>query len=107
MSGHGWQARVGERTQRVLNPLQASQDPALAYRFETVSRDIIGDMVELRAPVLIHGQPTTTRRPAPLFDQHTDEVLTEVAGYDAPRIAGLRERRVVGGELPEPRRPKR
>ena len=105
--GEGWQARVGERTQRVLNPLQASQDPALAYRFETVSRDIIGDMVELRAPVLIHGQPTTTRRPAPLFDQHTDEVLTEVAGYDAPRIAGLRERRVVGGELPEPRRPKR
>ena len=28
--------------------------------------------------------------PAPTVGQHTDEVLTEVLGYDADRIAALR-----------------
>ncbi|MFN0027850.1 MAG: CoA transferase [Acidimicrobiales bacterium] len=105
-AGSGWVAQVGDRHQPVRNPLQAATEPSLAYRFETVSRDIIGDVVELRAPVVVDGQPTTTRRPAPLFDQHTDEILAEVAGYDAERIASLREANVAGGVLPEPRRPR-
>ncbi len=102
----GWVAQVGDRRQPVRNPLQAAAEPGLAFRFETVSRDIIGDVVELRAPVLVDGQPTVTRRPAPLFDQHTDEILAQVAGYDAERIAGLRLAKVAGGILPEPRRPR-
>ena len=35
-----------------------------------------------------------------MFDEHTDEVLAEVAGYDAAQIAALREADVVGGVLP-------
>jgi len=101
--GGGWEARVGDRSRPVLDALGASRDPALAYRFETVARDIIGDVTELRTPVVIDGSPTTTRLPAPLFDQHSDDVLREVAGYDAARIAELREAKVVGGQLPVPK----
>ncbi len=102
-AGGGWEARVGGRTRPVLDALGASRDPALAYRFETVDRDVIGRVTELRTPVLIDGRPTTTRRPAPLFDQHSDEVLAEVAGYDVARIAELREHKTVGGQLPVPK----
>ncbi len=48
----------------------------------------------------VDGSPVTTTRPAPIFDEHTDAVLAEVAGYDAARIAALREAGVVGGVLP-------
>lgn len=99
--GSGWEARVAGRTRRVADALGASRDPELAYRFETVARDIIGDVEELRTAVLIDGAPTTTRLPAPLFDQHTDEILSGLAGYDDAHIAGLRERAVVGGQLPD------
>jgi benzylsuccinate CoA-transferase BbsF subunit len=34
---------------------------------------------------------TKVRAPAPLIGQHTDEVLTQVLGYSAEEVAGLRE----------------
>ena len=99
----GWEARVGDRSHRVVDVLGAQADPGLSYRFETVDRDVIGRVSELRTPVVIDGRPTTTRLPAPLFDQHSDAVLREVAGYDDARIAALRETKTVGGQLPVPK----
>ncbi len=99
----GWEARVQGRTRPVLDVLAASVDPSLAYRFETVDRDTIGKVTELRAPVIVDSKPTVTRRPAPHFDQHSDEVLAEVAGYDAAHIAELRDNKTVGGQLPVPK----
>jgi crotonobetainyl-CoA:carnitine CoA-transferase CaiB-like acyl-CoA transferase len=40
--------------------------------------------------------------PAPLFDQHTDEVFSEIGGLSAERIAELRTSGAIGGELPAP-----
>jgi crotonobetainyl-CoA:carnitine CoA-transferase CaiB-like acyl-CoA transferase len=62
----------------------------------------VGAVTELRAPIVVDGRPTTTRRPAPTYDQHTDEVLAEVAGYGPERLAALREAAVTGGLLPDP-----
>jgi crotonobetainyl-CoA:carnitine CoA-transferase CaiB-like acyl-CoA transferase len=36
------------------------------------------------------GEPTSVPAPAPTVGEHTDEVLTDVLGYDAERIAELR-----------------
>jgi crotonobetainyl-CoA:carnitine CoA-transferase CaiB-like acyl-CoA transferase len=102
-AGGGWEARVGDRSRPVVDVLGALADPGLAYRFETVDRDVLGRATELRAPVVVDGRPTTTRLPAPLFDQHSDAVLREVAGYDDARIAALREAKTVGGQLPVPK----
>lgn len=100
-----WSARRwsrGNRRRTVVDSLAAAADPAPAHRFEVVHRAVVGDVVELRTPLVVDGAPTTTRRPAPTFDQHSDEVLREVAGYDAERIAALRAAGVVGGQLPDP-----
>jgi crotonobetainyl-CoA:carnitine CoA-transferase CaiB-like acyl-CoA transferase len=99
----GWDAVVGNRREPVVDVLGAATNPSLTWRFETVDRDVIGPVRELRPPVLVDGKPVSTRRPAPIFDEHTDEVLTEVAGYSPERIAELRADRVVGGTLPDPK----
>ena len=39
--------------------------------------------------------PTAVDHAAPLLGEHSDEILREYLGYDARRIAGLRERRVL------------
>lgn len=98
----GWEAVVDGRTETVLDPLAAYADPRQSWRYEVVSRDVIGDVPSLRTPIVVDGRPTTTRRPAPLFDQHTDEVLSTLAGYGPERLAELREAKVIGGILPDP-----
>jgi crotonobetainyl-CoA:carnitine CoA-transferase CaiB-like acyl-CoA transferase len=98
----GWVAVVGDRREPVLDVLGAAADEQLAWRFDTVERAHVGAMRLLRPPLVVDGRPVTTRRPAPLFDEHSDEVLREVAGYDEPRIAELRAEGVVGGQLPDP-----
>ncbi|MDH4145515.1 MAG: CoA transferase [Acidimicrobiia bacterium] len=97
----GWVAVVGERREPVVDVLGAAANPELAYRFETVDRAVIGAAPEIRTPMVIDGNPVDTRRPAPLFDEHSDEILREVAGYDEARIAELREARTIGGQLPD------
>lgn len=101
--GNGWEAVVGERREPIVDVLGAAADPRWTNRFETVARSVIGEARELRAVPVIDGQPATTRRPAPVFDEHTDEVLAEVAGYDPERIAALRAAGVIGGKLPDPK----
>ena len=45
-------------------------------------------------PVKLGGTPARIRRPAPRLGEHTDAILTEL-GYDAARLAALRERGIV------------
>jgi crotonobetainyl-CoA:carnitine CoA-transferase CaiB-like acyl-CoA transferase len=98
----GWLAVVGERREPVLDVLAAARDERQSWRFETVERAHVGSMRLLRPPLLVNGAPVTTRRPAPTFDQHTDEVLREVAGYGDAGIGELRDEGVIGGQLPDP-----
>ncbi len=55
-------------------------------------------------PVRLDGRRLACSRPAPLFDQHTDEVLAQWLGYDAERVAVLRATGAVGTRPKQPRR---
>jgi crotonobetainyl-CoA:carnitine CoA-transferase CaiB-like acyl-CoA transferase len=46
-------------------------------------------------PFRIDGVGPWIRRPAPVFGQHTDEVLTELLGLDTAELAALRDAGVV------------
>ena len=46
-------------------------------------------------PYKLSQTPADVRRSPPLLGQHTQEVLTELLGYSAEEVAGLREREVV------------
>ena len=45
-------------------------------------------------PIKLDGTPARVRRPAPELGEHTDAILAEL-GYDAARLAALRERGIV------------
>ena len=45
----------------------------------------------LRSPLRLSGTPVRPATAAPTHAQHTDEILGEILGYDADRIAALKE----------------
>ncbi len=93
---------AGGAAEVVNEVLDAADDARLADRFEVVDHPVTGPAKAVRSPFVIDGRATTTRRRAPLFDEHTDELLAELPGYDADRLAALRAAKVIGGTLPSP-----
>jgi crotonobetainyl-CoA:carnitine CoA-transferase CaiB-like acyl-CoA transferase len=87
------------RVEAVASNESLLQSGELAAR-ELVDDDVAHPVTGLRSylsiPVHVDGQPLRTRRPAAVFAAHTDEVLTEWAGFDADRIAKLRTTDVIG-----------
>ncbi len=92
---------AGGAAEVVNEVLDTVADPRLTDRFEVVDHPVTGPVRQLRSPFVVDGRVTTTRRRAPLFDEHTDEVLG-AAGCDAARLAALRAAGVIGGVLPSP-----
>jgi crotonobetainyl-CoA:carnitine CoA-transferase CaiB-like acyl-CoA transferase len=54
-----------------------------------------GQVAQVRNPIRMSATPTLNPAAPPTLGQHTDEVLAELLGYDAPTLAGLREDRVI------------
>jgi crotonobetainyl-CoA:carnitine CoA-transferase CaiB-like acyl-CoA transferase len=52
-------------------------------------------MAVLGPPVRLSETPARLRSAAPELGQHTDEVLADILGYSAVRIADLRRRKIV------------
>jgi crotonobetainyl-CoA:carnitine CoA-transferase CaiB-like acyl-CoA transferase len=108
VQGYPWQEVVaavrqaGGRAEVVNDVLDAADDPRLTERFEVVTHPVGGPARQLRSPFVVDGRPTTTRRPAPRFDEHTDEVLAELAGCRAGDLQSLRDAKVIGGALAAP-----
>lgn len=46
-------------------------------------------------PVRLSETPPSYRRPPPLLGEHTDEILGEMLGYDAARVASLRQAGII------------
>ena len=53
------------------------------------------DLPLVASPIKLSHTPVRTDRPPPLLGEHTDEVLAEVLGYDAARIAALRDQGAI------------
>lgn len=73
-------------------------DPGTAERDMIVEADY-GDLGTLRMfgqPIKLSATPATPARTANRLAEHADQVLADLAGYDAARIAGLR----AAGVLP-------
>ena len=78
----------------VALPASLLSDPHLLARgfWETVDHPVAGTFLCTAMPFAFMGKPRKwLRRAAPLYGQHTDEVLTEVLGRNAHDLAELRE----------------
>ena len=53
------------------------------------------DLPLVSSPIKLERTPVRTDRPPPMLGQHTDEVLGELLGVDAARLATLRDRQVI------------
>ncbi|MDQ1396923.1 MAG: hypothetical protein QOG64_2182, partial [Acidimicrobiaceae bacterium] len=86
---------VGKPVRR-LSDLYA--DGTLQQRglLEELDHPVTGRRTYYRMPVVVDGQPIDSRRPAPTFAQHTDEVLRDWLGLDPARLATLRAAEVIG-----------
>ncbi len=56
---------------------------------------VLGDIRVTGIPVALSETPGSIRLPAPAFGEHTEEVLTMVAGYSWEEIAALKEEGVI------------
>jgi crotonobetainyl-CoA:carnitine CoA-transferase CaiB-like acyl-CoA transferase len=56
---------------------------------------LAGPLNLVASPLKLSGTPVRSEIPPPLLGQHTQEVLTEVLGWDDERIAAMREQEVI------------
>jgi crotonobetainyl-CoA:carnitine CoA-transferase CaiB-like acyl-CoA transferase len=76
---------------------QALADPQTQARamVETVTHPTAGAMKMLGIPMKFSGTPASVRTAPPTLGQHSDEILRDMLGYDAARIAVLRAQQVI------------
>jgi crotonobetainyl-CoA:carnitine CoA-transferase CaiB-like acyl-CoA transferase len=88
---------AGVSAMPVLTPLMVLRDPHLGARdfFPVVKHPEAGEHRTTRPVWRFQRRPLPPIVPAPCFGEHNEQVLRELAGYDADAIAGLRERNVI------------
>ena len=79
----------------VNTPKTIVDDPQFQHRFPWYPADEL-DSEQLQFPLKITGEELPRPTRAPESGQHTDEVLNEVLGYDADKIAKLRDSGALG-----------
>lgn len=91
-----WSGEVNTTLAPVNTPETLAEDPQFKDRlgFMPYEGEVGAEMQPY--PVKFVGEPTSVPAPAPTVGEHTDEVLTEVLGYDAERIAELRGANAFG-----------
>ncbi|WP_286902538.1 CaiB/BaiF CoA transferase family protein [Vreelandella sedimenti] len=80
----------------INNFAQAMEDPHYQERgmIQEMEHPVIGTMKTIGFPGKLSRTPAQIRRPAPLYAQHTNEVLEQL-GIDKSRCDALRERGVI------------
>jgi crotonobetainyl-CoA:carnitine CoA-transferase CaiB-like acyl-CoA transferase len=89
----------------VRSPQDAVADERVTAREETlpVEHPTLGQFAGLRTsgiPFRLADARVGFDRPAPRLGEHTEQVLTEVAGYTAGQLAALRQAGILGQEVP-------
>ncbi len=79
----------------VNTPQNVVDDPQFRDRFPLIPIEATG-AEQLPLPVKVTGMELPIPTKAPELGQHTDEVLSQVLGYDADRIAALRGGGILG-----------
>jgi len=76
---------------------QVFEDPQIKHRelVKTVDHPLAGAMSVVGNPLNFSETPVEYKRAPPLLGQHTDEILREVLGMDAPEIAQLAAQKVT------------
>ena len=84
-----------EMAQRLV---RQADDPHLRERGTIFDLDhpTRGRFAMIGSPVRLSGSPTEAA-PAPLFGEHTEDVLTTLAGYTKEDLPRSREQGVLGG----------
>ncbi len=80
-----------------MNSKDLADDPHLRQRgfFVELPHAEIGVRKHTGIPWLLTESPNGVQAPAPLLGQHTEQVMRDVLGYSAERIARLKERQVL------------
>jgi len=66
--------------------------------FSTIDQPGIGAMLSAGALADFSALPRQPAKPAPLFGEHTEEVLSDVAGLDSTEIGKLFDAGIVAGQ---------
>ena len=88
-------ARVNTPIVRVNTPETLADDPQFQDRLPWIPADAVG-ADQIPSPIKFLGADPAVPTKAPTVGQHTDEVLSDVLGYDAERIAALRRAGALG-----------
>ena len=74
----------------VNTPKTLADDPQFRDRFQWIPRERLG-AEQLPTPLKFLDAELPTPTMAPTVGEHTDQVLSDVLGYDDAKIAALRE----------------
>jgi crotonobetainyl-CoA:carnitine CoA-transferase CaiB-like acyl-CoA transferase len=99
-SAADWLARLeraGVPAGKIKSVGEALESEHLRARGAIVSviHPTAGRMRIVGPPIRLHGTPAEAATPAPLLGEHTDEILTKLAGYSSEAVAELRAGGVV------------
>ncbi len=87
--------QAGTAIAPVNTPRTLPDDPQFRDRLGWLPREAHGTEL-LPSPIKVVGGELAPPRKAPVLDEHTDEVLSEILGLDADRLAQLRAGGVIG-----------
>ncbi len=83
--------------QIVQNIADLVKDPQVLanHYIADFAHPVLGEIKLLNCPIRFSQTPASIRLPAPEFGQHTEELLTELLGYDWDEISKLKEEEVI------------
>jgi len=81
----------------VNNTKDVTEDPQVLENdyITEFNHPVFGSMKTIGFPVTFEKTPMSIRREAPEFGQHTEEILTEIAGYSWDDIVKLKDEEVI------------